>query len=159
MDELNHLFLNESSIQTLFTYLCKSSSHSVDIVTDTLRVMLTTPVEFSVGKYGLSFFKGHPVLPFFYMTPPQRQYLYELMSALSTGRPEEHHTAFACIDNPMSYVFDNERVVFKAGPTLDQSLVMRVLKNCVGCKPLLLSILLQRLSGYVLLKRDVLAEL
>ena len=156
MEELNRLFLGEDGVKTLFTYMCKTSSCSADAVTDTLRVLLTTPVEFSVGKYGLGVFKGYPVLPYFYMTPAQRQYLYELVSAISTGSPEEHHTAFACLDTPLVYVFENERVVFKGSSMLDQGLVIRVLQSSVGSKPLLLSILLQRLAGYVPLKRDVL---
>lgn len=159
MNELTRLFLSKNAVSTLFTYMCKTDSCLADPVTSALHTMLTCPVRFRVSQYGVGFFDGKPVLPFSYMTADQRHYVWELVRAIGTRFPEEQHTAFACVDDALQYSFDNAHIVFKTNIVMDQSLVLGVLKDMVGNKPTLFSVLLQRLAGHVNLKKQVLQEL
>lgn len=155
MNELSRLFLCKDAVRTLFTYMCKTDASLADPVTSALRTMLTCPVRLRVSQYGVGFFDGQPVLPFSYMTADQRHYVWELVRAIGTGFPEEQHTAFACPDDALRYSFDNGNIVFKTNMVMDQSLVLGVLRDMVGDKPTLFSVLLQRLAGHVQLKKQV----
>jgi hypothetical protein len=101
MEALVELFLCPAALERLLTYMCKSGTGSLDPISDSVRALLSCPVQFSVSRYGMGILKGHPVFPYCYMTPEQRQWTYELVRAIAGG--ENHHSAFARRDDPLTF--------------------------------------------------------
>ena len=108
---MHALFLDPEHLQRLFAYMCRSSTR--DPIADTARIMLTTPVQFHISRHGVGLFKGCPVFPFTYMGGEQRQWLFELLSAMGG---DQMHSALQAIDAPLEYTAENDRIFFKTAP-------------------------------------------
>jgi hypothetical protein len=89
--------------------MCRTSTH--DPISETARLMLTTPIQLHVSRFGLGLFKGCAVFPFSYMNKDQRQWLFELLSAMGG---DQMHSALQTIDSPLEYVAENDRIFFRA---------------------------------------------
>ena len=114
MEELNRLFLEPAALERIFVYMCRSSTR--DPIAETMRVMLTTPVEFHISRYGLGLFKGCAVFPFTFMTTDQRTWLYELLSSLGG---DQMHTVLQRLRDPLDIAAENDRLFLreKAAPS------------------------------------------
>lgn len=108
MEQLYTLFLEPEPLQRIFVYMCRASTH--DPISETARLMLTTPVQLHVSRFGLGLFKGCAVFPFSYMSKEQRQWLFELLSAMGG---DQMHSALQAIDAPLEYTAENDRIFFK----------------------------------------------
>lgn len=126
MESLAELFLSPPALERLLIYMCKSSAGSQDPISESARALLTCQVrdrisrwvhfsaltiipqvQFSASRYGVGILKGQPVFPYCYMTAEQRQWIYELIRAISGG--ENHHSAFARRDDPLTYTVSSIR--------------------------------------------------
>ena len=160
MDMLRELFLSPEALQRILAYMCRGTNQ--DPIVEAVRTMLTVPVQFHVSKHGLGLFKGWGVFPYTFMTGHQRNWLYDLLHAMGGSM---HHSALACISDPLEYMAENDRIFFK-GPTiqLDPKLVFDVLiqsiKDSGSSEParlrLLLNLLIQRIGCKVSVSRDTL---
>ncbi len=162
MDDLQRLFLTIEPLKRVLVYMC--SGAAADPITETVKSLLTQSVQFSVSRYGLGLLKSGPVFPFSHMNAEQRQHLYELMRAIGGG--DDHHSAFACIEDPLTYWVENDRVWFNGTVSLDPKLVFDALLQCVHDTGrdatrmrLLTSLLLQRIGGKVPLTRETLVHI
>ena len=108
MEELNRLFLEPAALERIFVYMCRSSTR--DPIAETMRVMLTTPVEFHISRYGLGLFKGCAVFPFTFMTNEQRTWLYELLSSLGG---DQMHTVLQRLQDPLDIAAENDRLFLR----------------------------------------------
>ena len=55
-EEFRAHFLSDAALRSQFVHMCKAETH--DPITDAVAAMLTSNVQFCVGKYGLVLFKG-----------------------------------------------------------------------------------------------------
>lgn len=108
MEDLNRLFLEPAALERIFIYMCRSSTR--DPIAETMRTMLTTPIEFHISRYGLGLFKGCAVFPFTFMTNEQRTWLYELLSSLSG---DQMHTALQRLQDPLDITTENDRIFLR----------------------------------------------
>ena len=159
-DQFRELFMCEDALRRQFVHMCKTSAEASDPITDAVCCMMTSTVQFCVGKYGLVLFKGGPTFPFTLMSPRQRQFLYELVHAVGSDVP--CHSALACLENPLTWAVENERILFHMPPEkLEPRAVFRILLNCVASSKhgsaLLCNLLVQRLGSRVNIGRDTLA--
>lgn len=151
-DELVRLFLNNESLLRIMTYMCRSGA---DPITNTLYTMLTTEARFTVNKYGLVLFKGHPPYPWAYMDWRQREHLYELVRHMG----DRHHAAYAT-ESPLTYTVENSHVMFDVSVKLPMTQVFDVmllaLEQSKRASKMLLNILLQKLGAKMLVPREML---
>ena len=152
--------MSEDALRRQFLHMCKTSAEASDPITDAVACMLTSNVQFCVGRYGLVLFKGGPTFPYTLMTAEQRQFLYELVHAVGSDVP--CHSALACIDNPLTWSVENERILFHTPPEkLEPRAVFGILVHCVATSKhgsaLLCNLLVQRLGSRVNIARDTLA--
>ena len=112
MEELNRLFLEPAALERIFVYMCRSSTR--DPIAETMRIMLTTPVEFHISRYGLGLFKGCAVFPFTFMTTEQRTWLYELLSSLGG---DQMHTVLQRLQDPLDIAAENDRLFLRERAT------------------------------------------
>jgi hypothetical protein len=138
--------------------MCKADTH--DPITDAAATMLTSNVQFCVGKYGLVLFKGGAAFPYTLMSPSQRQFLYELVHAVGSDIP--CHSALSCLENPLTWTIENERILFQMpAEKLDPRVVFAILIECVATSEhgsrTLCDLLVQRLGSRVNIARDTLA--
>jgi len=160
VEQFRELFMSEDALRRQFVHMCKTSAENPDPITDAVCCMLTSNLQFCVGKYGLALFKGGPTFPYTLMSPVQRQFLYELVHAVGSDVP--CHSALACIDNPLTWSVENERILFHLPPEkLEPRLVFRTLLDSVATSKhgsaLLCNLLVQRLGSRVNVGRDTLA--
>ncbi len=157
-EEFRAHFLSEAALRSQFVHMCKAETH--DPITDAVAAMLTSNVQFCVGKYGLVLFKGGAAFPYTLMSPKQRQFLYELVHAVGSDVP--CHSAISCLENPLTWTIENERILFHTpAEKLDPRAVFAILIDCVatsehGSKTLC-DLLVQRLGSRVTVARDTLA--
>jgi hypothetical protein len=157
-EEFRALFLSDAALRSQFVHMCKAETH--DPITDAAATMLASNVQFCVGKYGLVLFKGGATFPYTLMSPEQRQFLYELVHAVGSDMP--CHSAIACLENPLTWTVENERILFHTPPTkLDPRVVFAILIDCVATSEhssrTLCDLLIQRLGSRVNISRDTIA--
>ena len=158
MNEFHALFLTPAALERTLAYMCRTFTQ--DPITESVKIMLTCPVQFHVSRFGVGMFKGCGVFPFTYMTKEQRQWLHELVRAIGA---EGYHSALMA-DEPLVYTIENDRIFFKGGEMLDSKLVFEILLKSMaksGEDPsrlrLLVSLLLQRIGCRVPIGRDTIA--
>ena len=157
-EEFRAHFLSEAALRSQFVHMCKAETH--DPITDAVAMMLTSNVQFCVGKYGLVLFKGGVAFPYTLMSPHQRQFLYELVHAVGSDVP--CHSALSCLENPLTWAVENERILFHLPPEkLEPRTVFSILIECVAASEhgsrTLCDLLVQRLGSRVNIARDTLA--
>lgn len=164
MEDLISLFLNPDTLERVFLYMCKTAVTCADPITESVKAMLCNQIQFSVSRCGLGIIKGQPVFPYSFMTTEQRQWVYELVRAISNG--DDHHSALARLDDPLTYVVENERIIFRGTTTLDAKVVFNVLLDCMFKSErdihriqLLNDLLLQRIGGRVQITRETLRHI
>lgn len=139
-------------VKKCFIFLCKSNLESADPITDALATMLTTNVQYTISAHGLVLFKDAPAIPFYLMTPSQRQFLFQVISSVWSG--EHTYSGFARIVDPLTYSIENERVHIHTAPVkLDPKLVISILLDCISSSKqpslLLFNLMIQRLTSRV----------
>jgi len=154
------LFLTEANLKRVLVYLCKCNPESSDPITDALATMLSGPVQFCVGRFGLVLFRDGAAFPFSLMDQEQRQFLYEIVRGVGSEMP--CYGPLAVLDNPLTFTIENERILFHTPKqTLDPKLVFRVMVELIDeSRPdssLLTNLLVQRLGSRVNLSRDTLS--
>ena len=166
MEELTTLFLTTDSLKRVLTYMCRSLNQ--DPITETLRVMLTSPIQFHLSRYGLGLFKGSAVFPYTYMTPEQRVWLYELVRAI---RGDSNHTALNRLEDPLTFTAENDRIFLggaslqpvKLAPTDVFDALMAAMAESRHTTPdrlkLLMNLLLQRIGCRVNIRRETLVHI
>ena len=85
MREVVDTFLRENSLRRIIKYFCDTSVNQVvDPVTETLCMMLTTPLQFSITEIGVTFFKDKNthVFPYCNMTRRQIDYVKDTVKRL-----------------------------------------------------------------------------
>ena len=107
MEELIQRFLDGETLRRMFAYLCQSTLQ--DPITETVRVMLTRPVQFHLSRFGLGIFQDTPVLPFHLLTGEQRTWLHGLMQAIRSPG-SAMHSALQRLDRPLQYRLANDRI-------------------------------------------------
>lgn len=163
MDELKALFLSVESLQQILAYMCRSGSP--DPISDSMRLMLSSPVHFHVSRFGLGLFKGVPVFPYTYMSNEQRTWLYDLMRAI---RGDTNHSALSRLDDPLEYTTENDRIFFKDAsmtrlePKLVFDALIYSMTKSTHASParlkLLVNLLLQRIGCRIQISRDTLTH-
>ena len=115
MEELSALFLGPESLKRVLTYMCRAMAQ--DPITEAMRVMLTTPIQFHVSRYGLGLFKGSAVFPYTYMSAEQRVWLHDVVRAIRGGG---NHSALSRLERPLTYTIENDRIFFHGGGAGDR---------------------------------------
>ena len=150
MDELENLFLSKESLLRIMTYMCRNGT---DPIVETLVIMLTKEIQFAVNRYGLVLFKGH-VFPFSYMTPEQRHCLYTLVAHVV----DRQHSAFACVDDPLTFDVEDGHVVFTPvlRLTFEQvfDVLITALERTKRSSRTLCNVILQKLSSRMTITRE-----
>jgi hypothetical protein len=159
-EQFRDLFLSESALRSQFVHLCKTSAEASDPITDAVAAMLSNNIQFCVGGYGLVLFKGGVAFPYTLMSAAQRHFLYELVYSVGSDTP--CHSALACLDNPLTWSVENERILFHMPPErLEPRAVFSILLQCVASSgkgsATLCDLLVQRLGSRVNISRDTLA--
>lgn len=159
MEEFHAQFLTPLALERVLAYMCRTSTQ--DPITESIKIMLTCPVQFHVSRFGLGVFKGCGVFPFTYMTKEQRQWLHELVKAIGG---EGYHSALMSTE-PLVYTVENDRIFFKGGEPLDAKIVFEVLLRSMAKTDekkerlkILTNLLLQRIGCRVVIGRDTLAH-
>jgi hypothetical protein len=159
-EEFRALFLSDEALRSQFIHMCKTSAEAADPITDSVAAMLTSTMQFCIGKHGLVMFKGGSAFPYTLMNAQQRQFLYELVHAVGSDVP--CHSALACLENPLKWTIENERICFYIPPEkLEQRAVFAILLDCIATSEngsqTLCDLLVQRLGSRVTISRDTLA--
>jgi hypothetical protein len=159
-EEFRALFLSEPALRSQFVHMCKTSAEAADPITDAVAAMLMSNVQFCIGKHGLVLLKGGAAFPYSLMSAEQRQFLYELVHAVGSDVP--CHSALACLENPLTWTIENERILFNTAPEkIDPRVVFAILLECIATSQhgsqTLCDLLVQRLGSRVTIGRDTLA--
>ena len=128
---------------------------SIDAISSTVVMFLSSPLQLSLNDLGVSFFqhKSSCIYPYYLLSEAQKAALVALLQ------------------RPTEYNFFNERVVFKRGPTPLAVPTLRVLQSlCLlvfGSKYLsdneskegVCNIIMQRIQGYVSISSTIRKDL
>jgi hypothetical protein len=157
--QFQELFLSQDSLKSIFLHMCKLQLDSADPIIDSLIIMLTRPIVFAVSRYGVNIFKNAAPMPFSSLNGEQRQLIYDMCNSLRS----EFHTfsAFACLENPLTYSIENEKIVFNVSVNkIDPRLViLNLIEILKSSKPtnfgLLFNLILQKLHAKVQLSKEI----
>jgi hypothetical protein len=158
-DLFQDFFLSQDALKFLFLHMCKLQIESADPILDTLTIMLTRPVIFVVSKYGVNIFKNAAPMPFSSLNNHQRQLIYDMCDSLRSEFPT--FSAFASIENPLTYSIENEKIIFnisvnKIDPRL---IILNLIEILKSSKPenftLLFNLILQKLHSKVQLSKEI----
>ena len=160
-DDFTSKFLSPAALRAVLAHLAHTSSDTSDPITDAVVTMLTVPVQFSVGRFGVTLFRGAAPLPFKSMSGAQRCFVNEIVYGI--GHPGRYGPL--CMgDQSLRYTVENERITLHTPPhRLDPKLVFRVLLEAaaeaqLGARAVLLcNLLVQRIGTRVALSRDTIA--
>ena len=157
--EFTAKFLSPPALLQILTHLAHTSSDTSDPITDAVATMLTTPVQFCVGRYGLVMFKGGAPLPYKAMNAAQRWFVQEVVYGV--GHPGRYGP-LCMAEQSLRYTVENERILFHTPPhRLDPKVVFRVLLDAAAQarqgSMLLCNLLVQRVGTRVALSRDTIA--
>jgi hypothetical protein len=80
--QLQTLFFGDlPTMQNTIVTLCHSNTHSVDIISHVIGVMITCPLQIQLVVNGIHLFKDRDLLfPYQHMSVEQREFLLEIMS-------------------------------------------------------------------------------
>ena len=150
-------FLNKAFLKKCFIFLCKSNLESPDPITDALATMLTTNVQYAISSHGIVLFKEAPAIPFYLMTPVQRQFLFHVIRSVWSG--EHTYSGFARAVDPLTFSIENERVHIHTAPVkLDPKSLLSILIECISSSKqpslLLFNLMIQRLTSRVHICKD-----
>ena len=156
VNNMDDLFLRSPShLKKMFTYMCQQCTALEDPISNVACQFLHGRLYISFGVSGVAFFEDGIIFPYFYLTRPQRQFLYQIASAIACDMP-----------SPQRYRFVNGCVVLTdySGRTFDQRLVWRMVLECVSeskkhrdCLRLLANVVIQRVMCRVPHSKDVVA--
>jgi len=160
MEDYEEKFLNQDALRDYMLYACHSNAESSDPITDTLTVMLTEPVQYTVSKHGLIMFKSLPPLPYTHMNPAQRQLVYAVVNSIRCEYPT--YSEFALVENPLTYSVENERITLnvpsrKLDPKAVLSILVELVSTSKNQSQLLFNILVQRLCARVQITKDTIS--
>jgi len=154
--QMDELFLcSPAHLKKMFTYMCQQCTALEDPISNVACQFLHGRLHISFGVSGIAFFEDGIIYPYFYLARPQRQYLYQIASAIACDIP-----------SPQRYRFVNGCVVLTdySGRGLDQRLVWRMVLECVSeskkhrdCLRLLANVVIQRVMCRVPHSKDVVA--
>lgn len=141
---MDELFLqNPAHLRKLFTYLCSQCIAPEDPISNTACQMLQGRLLISFGVSGISFFEDGVIYPYFYLSREQRQYLYSIAGAISSGAEckQRHRFCNGCLV-----------LTDYTGKALDRKLMWRVVLECVAgsakhkdCLRMLADVVVQRI--------------
>ena len=153
---MDKLFLQSPAhLKKMFIYMCQQCTALEDPISNVACQFLHGRLHISFGVSGIAFFEDGIIFPYFYMQRPQRQYLYQIASAI------------ACEQSPVErFRFINGCVVLSeySGRNLDPKLVWRMVLECVSeskkhrdCLRLLANVVIQRVMCRVPHSKDIVA--
>lgn len=143
MDDM--FFRNPEHLRKMFIYMCSQCTALEDPISNVACTFLQGRLHISFGVSGIAFFEDGIIFPYFYLTRPQRQYLYSISSGIACGNAPH--------ESQHRYRFSNGCLVLTdyTGKTLDQRIVWRMILGCVatsskhrGCLRLLANVVIQR---------------
>ena len=154
MDKL--ILQSPTHLKKMFTYMCQQCTALEDPISNVACQFLHGRLHISFGVSGIALFEDGIIFPYFYMQRPQRQYLYQIASAI------------ACEQLPVErFRFINGCIVLSeySGRNLDPKLVWRMVLECVSeskkhreCLRLLANVVIQRVMCRVPHSKDIVAH-
>ena len=156
-------FFSLEGLTTLFPYFCKLSESNcstldnrVDVLSNTIVLFLTVPIQLTMNTLGVSLFAGKTsyIFPYYLMTPSQRNILTQQLSQAMS----EYHIL-------------NECVVFKPSPASQGINILQLLKAFCSAvftskvfvrrkeQIAICNIVLQRIQSYVPISSSVQRDL
>lgn len=161
-DKILDAFFDHESISHLLPYFCKlqhdraQPNLKLDVISSTLIIFLTSPLEVTMNALGASFFHEHTTL----------LYPYHLMST------KQKKTLIELFESKHEFNIINNHVVFKKSPTAPVTAPLSVTLH-VLCEKIfsskafqehriqvaLCNIIMQRIQGYVPISASVQKEL
>jgi hypothetical protein len=153
---MEDLFLSSHAhLKKMFTYMCQQCTALEDPISNVACQFLHGRLHISFGVSGVAFFEDGIIFPYFYLRREQRQFLYQIASAIACDMP-----------SPLRYRFINGCIVLTdySGKGLDQRLVWKMVLECVSeskkhqdCLRLLANVVIQRVMCRVPHSKDVVA--
>lgn len=151
-------FFDFEGISTLLPYFCKINQeqvkeHKLDVISSTLIMFLTCPLQLTMNQFGVSLFYNHTTLiyPYHLMTEQQKKVLLDL-----------------CFKQN-EYSILNEHIVFKwSSMTVPISITLQVLCSKIfasktyadqATQVAICNIIMQRIQGYIPISSSVQKEL
>jgi hypothetical protein len=153
---MDTLFLQSPAhLKKMFTYMCQQCTALEDPISNVACQFLNGRLHVSFGISGVAFFEDGIIFPYFYLQRPQRQYLYQIASAIACDQtsPERFRFVNGCI-----VLMDYN------GKNLDPKLVWQMVLECVSeskkhrdCLRLLANVVIQRVMCRVPHSKDIVA--
>lgn len=153
---MDKLFLQSPvHLKKMFIYMCQQCTALEDPISNVACQFLHGRLHISFGVSGIAFFEDGIIFPYFYMQRPQRQYLYQIASAIACEQPPVER-----------FRFINGCIVLSeySGRNLDPKMVWRMVLECVSeskkhrdCLRLLANVVIQRVMCRVPHSKDIVA--
>jgi len=150
------LFLRDPEhLRKMFTYMCQQCTALEDPICNVACQFLSGRLHVSFGVSGMALFEDGIIYPYFYMSKPQRRFLYRIASPIACDTPcaERFRLCNGCVV-----------LTDYGGRTLDQRVVWRMIMRCVAasakhadCLCLLAKVVAQRVLCRVAHSKDMVA--
>jgi hypothetical protein len=164
--EFSELFLTNGNLENVVCHMCNQSAGIVaDPITETLMVMLTTPLSVVITEAGVAIFRNQPamVLPYVNMNSEQLLYIQKTVDTLVNNSVEENMElkghiqmgggCIVMVPNQKKYkdfIIDNEALLHAFITSVGKSK-----QYDTWTKRALSSIIIQRLSCTVNIPKEV----